>query len=780
MRYLLLGWLLFLIDIPGGVAQEGFLSAVDQNDVIVINDAVSSAFLGSSIYVWQDQEASAGYVQVLERLDQPEWRHLQDATGTLGLTKHVYWYYKLIQLESGTDPHWMLVANNPTITNLDIYLLDEQGLVSSAHLGASRPFAERLVQNAEFVMPLELSAGKRYQLLARVYNGGWIDLPLELVSQQAYLDRSDTQHLLLGAFYGAVLAFLIYYFLIFVALNDVTYLYYVAFSASMGLLIASVWNHSFQFLWPNYPGFNAYAIPFFGCLAILFASLFSRSLLDLAVTAPRLHLWLRVLAGLAALILVACFFISADLANVASNLLALAAFPSFLVVGCLMWVRGQTYASYYTISWLLMCLVVLAISVATTGVIDFQIQDIWIWFRISLLAQMSLLALTLSARLNYLREEGAQAIAASRAKSEVIARVSHEIRTPMNGILGMSELLKDHISDEQGRYYNRVIQQSGTALLGVINDLLDLAKIEADKLEFSEVSFDLHALVREAGELIRTQIDESRVQLDITIASTTPRWVIGDDVRLRQVLINFLSNAAKFTAQGTITVGVERGGGFENHIHLYISDTGVGIDAERLQKLFAAFEQGEGGLARKFGGTGLGLYINKTIIEHMGGSIGAESEPGKGSTFSIDLALSPALRPSRVDFSDAFEMEPRRILIAEDNPVNATVTQKLLEKMGHQVTLVPDGAAAVDVYLSNPDFDLILMDCEMPRMSGYDASLLIRDFERNNQRREIPIIALTAHAMTGHLEKCLQAGMNNQICKPLQISELQSALYEYA
>jgi two-component system, sensor histidine kinase LadS len=689
-----------------------------------------------------------------------------------------YWYrVRLHNQEAGPAGNglWLLEFAYPLLDQIDLYVLRSNGLVDRYATGDRRLPDARQIEHRNLVLPLELAAGESATLYLRVQTESTHLLNLRLWAPAEFAVKTSSENLWFGVYFGLMLGLALYNFFILLAVRDVAYVYHVLYILSMAALQLDLHGFSRQYLWagPDWPNFS---VPVVVASGLLFSILFSRTLLQTRQHSRPLH-WL-LNAGL--LLQIPCFglaFLAPYSVSMPFNTLAAAAVALILVVaGTGMLLKGLRAARLYLLGWSIYLAAVVLRALEGYGVLppslltDHGIQ-------VGSAAVVTLLSLALADRINSerserekLARERAVAEAATAAKGEFLATMSHEIRTPMNAVIGLTQLALKEELPERGRDYLNRIERASRTLLGIINDILDFSKIEAGRLVLEDVPFRLDQVVEDLRSVVGVRAAEKGLRFSCQIAPETPLSLTGDALRLSQILLNLSSNAVKFTEQGSVSVSLMsvRQDGGQVRLRGEVSDTGIGMSKDQMEKLFQDFSQADAGISRRFGGTGLGLAISRRLVEAMGGRIEVRSEPARGSNFGfeVDVRLAPAPVVVTTRAEAAVRLDGRRILVVDDIPTNQLIVREMLQSAGARIDTAANGAEAVDAARAIP-YDLVLMDVQMPVMDGLEATRRIRQRDA-----DLPVLAMTANVLQQDREACEAAGMNGFVSKPVDEQQL--------
>ncbi|NYE59695.1 signal transduction histidine kinase/DNA-binding response OmpR family regulator [Duganella sp. 1224] len=692
-----------------------------------------------------------------------------------------YWLYAELRNDS-RQPYWVIDPNDTLIDMVDIQIYGEDGSIRQMLTGYRQPHSYLL----HYGKDVDLQPGQRYQVLIRFSSPYYARTPVfSVLPRTAYQQLVAEENVLIIGSVGALLALTVFNFFIYSITRDRSSLYYSMYV----LCYAVAWGMTFHlaadlFEWHD---LHWHYVPFF--LLPVLSTLFYTTFLRLKENAPRLYLLSRVNIVLPLLTLPSCF-LALSYAHTIATIVITIWMTMALTTGIVVWRGGYYPARFFVLGFVALMVPGLIILPANVGLIPALVSNAQLFtllggtldgvlLAFALADQIRLLRNNLEQRVNErtaeLTEAKEHAEVVSRHRIDFLSAMSHDIRTPLAGVIGMIKFaMRDQSVRGRTEEYLRIGLQNSEALLAILNDILDFSKIDAGRLSIETVDFDLIALIDDAIGILQQQADAKSLLLRSDLALDLPRYVRGDPTRLRQILLNLLGNAIKFTDRGEVRLDASALLLADGHasVTFNVSDTGPGIPADTLPRLFQKFEQADHSTTRRYGGTGLGLAICKELVELMGGAISADSRVGAGSTFSFTLPLALGAAPA----ADATALPRKehhayrlRVLCAEDVRTNQIIVSTLLEGMGHDIRIVENGLQALHA-LSTAAYDLVLMDGRMPMMDGEQATRLIRSGGSEDYRvldPSIPIIALTANASDHDRARYLAVGMDGFLSKPV-------------
>ena len=710
------------------------------------------------------------------------------AYATLGVRAGVIWLRLPVAVAADSDGRWILNINYPALNRVQLYRVSGGKISAEADIGIVAARSRQSLGGRIPAAALLLPPGQNLELLLRVETFGARILPVGFAKPDVFLAGALREQTLQGMLAGLALCLLFYSLAQWISLGEPLYGKYALLVGGLVLFSIEFFGIGNQYLW----GGSVWMTEHVGGLSALMSSCGAYLFVEQALARPGGdRLFSRLMKIGAALTVLAAIGYAGGLVSVQQVVIivsTLGLLPMLLgLPGAFRRARqGDLVGVYFLVGWAIS----FASSVVLSQVINGNVPaNFWTMHALQFgnTIDMLLFMRILGMRSQAMQGAMLRAEAATRLKSDFLAHMSHEIRTPMNAIIGMSRLaLMSDPSPKQRNYLGK-IHGAGEHLMGIINDILDFSKIEAGKLALERVPFSLAVVFEHVSNVTAVKADAPGVELVFRIAREMPGTLLGDPLRLGQVLVNLTSNALKFTEKGEIVVAVDIVDLLPDTLALRfsVSDSGIGMSEEQLGKLFESFSQADGSISRKYGGTGLGLSISRHLVEMMGGTIKVSSTPGAGSRFwftlrlGIDNAAPPAsaaaISHAAVRAADLARLEGARILLVEDNANNREVALDFLAAASIEADVAVDGAQAIAM-VRDGDYDLVLMDIAMPGIDGLAAARQIR---AAGEGASLPIVAMTAHAMAGDREQSLAAGMNDHVTKPIDPDLLFQALLRW-
>jgi len=816
-----------------------------QSTQLSIGEFDSSVAIGKYLLIYKDFENNKIISEVVN-LSDSDWQPSLKDIPSFGYQETTLWFRLRVINNLNHNLNYLINIANSNLDEVNIYIFKNGLLLNRFEFGDHSPFDQREINDRYFLTPVQLNSNSQYDIYVSVFNLGTLQVPIYLQSHELVASENQSSLLLWGIYFGLCMIMALYNFILYLSVRDSSYLLFALFILGNILFHACMQGFGFQYVWPNFESINEWLLPTSNASLYVFGGLFISQFVKLKSISSWQYIAMMFVISISTFMLFASPWLPYQTSVYINTFLGFP-FSVVSIIACVTALRqGNQEVRFFLVSWVIFVVAAFVLTANKLGIVPrniFTENGLQIGNALSILfislaladriniekkqriaSDKEALRLEKEARANKekqfeleiqakeaelkaqseiitAREEVLLAKAKSKTKSSFLATMSHEIRTPLNGILGMSGMLSDTTLTAKQQGFLDVITSSGRSLLNLINDILDLSKIESGKMEVEYRVFDVHQLHRETIRTFELLAKDKSIQLVCEIEPTVSQYMKSDSNRLQQVLLNLLGNALKFTEKGCIRLKVScskvtdiESQRFSNIIKTEVIDSGIGLTEKQQSKLFQSFSQADSSTTRKYGGTGLGLSISKKIIELLGGKIGVISKKNEGSTFWFD---TPNLKMTDEEVEEfkreqcsllkdekqkeiKDKLEGLTVLVAEDNKVNQMVIKGMLSKLGLKCYIAENGEEALE-HVKNyyDEIDAVLMDCEMPVMDGYQATREIRAWEKSQGKKSLPILAVTAHALKEMVQDSLDAGMDGHISKPIDKQILHDALLKH-
>lgn len=734
------------------------------------------------------QDSSISIQKILNGSKKLNFKKIEEKPNISFTAKH---YWLKFEIKNSTDKgrDYYLETARPIIDNVECYIIDEQGKIITQFSGDKLPLDKKTVKHHKTLFKLKLEAKSAYKVFIHYKSDGEVlSLPLILYTPDRFINETHNELIIFGLFYGVLLLAAIIYLFFYFGMRDKSFLYYSLYVLFIGLLQFSLDGLFHQYIMPGSGWLYLRSLILIAIVSPFLMSKYVVVYLNIKEhfkVIPKLFQFLNICLAIlffAVLISDTIFEISYPIANLLGLLILLLIIVS--IVG--IWFKNKSIDKYFITG--IFCLVL--------GFTIFILNNLGI-LPDSLVTEYStklgtgleviFLSLSMANRIWKLKseKEEMQSIAlrkseeANELKTNFMSMMSHELRTPLNAIMGIADVMSDEVTDEKIKNNFKLIKYSSVGLLSSVNDILDFSKMQKGKLELQNSDFNPNLILKQIVANWETQAKNKEVYFTNSLSKNIPQLVHGDVGRFTQILNNLLSNAVKFTNQGTISFSIEADIQDDNNalFTIVVTDTGIGISKKKQESIFESFIQESITDKRQHGGFGLGLPIIKHLVDLHKGTIEIDSEKGVGTTFTVTLPYSIVKnnKSKQLVFpKDEFDLKGRKILVVEDNDVNQFIMETILGKWKNTTMEVAENGKIALEKLQNSDFDIVLMDLQMPVMDGYEATAEIRKGSGGKANSEIPIIAVTADAMTESKIKAQNVGMDDYMTKPVD----QALLYE--